>query len=41
MIFDRYANMEYKYSNRYFWYHGYYMDTIGKNAKNIVKYIKD
>ena len=31
MIFDRYANLKYKYGNRHFWCRGYYVDTVGKN----------
>lgn len=34
MIFDRHANLKYKYGNRYFWCRGYYVDTVGKNEKN-------
>ena len=30
MIFDRYANLKYKYGNRNFWFKGYYVDTVGK-----------
>ena len=32
-IFDRYANLKYKYGNRHFWCRGYYVDAVGKNAK--------
>ena len=35
MIFDRHANLKYKYGNRKFWCRGYYVDTCGKNAKKI------
>ena len=35
MIFDRHANLKYKYGNRHFWCRGYYVDTVGKNAKKI------
>ena len=41
MIFDRHANPKYKYGNRYFWCRGYYVDTVGKNAKKIEEYIKN
>lgn len=34
MIFDRYANLKYKYGNRRFWCRGFYVDTAGKNDKN-------
>ena len=33
MIFDRRANLKYKYGNRHFWCRGYYVDTVGKNEK--------
>ena len=41
MIFDKHANMKYKYGNRTFWCRGYYVDTCGKNAKKIQEYIKN
>lgn len=41
MIFDRHANLKYKYGNRHFWCRGYYVDTVGKNAKMIEEYIKN
>ena len=40
MIFDRHANLKYKYGNRKFWAEGYYVDTVGKNKKVIEEYIK-
>ena len=40
MIFERHANLKYKYGNRHFWARGYYVDT-GKNAKKIEEYIKN
>ena len=40
MIFDRHANLKYKYGNRHFWCRGYYADTVGKNAKRIEEYIR-
>ena len=40
MIFDRHANMKYKYGNRHFWARGYYVDTVGRNKKQIQEYIK-
>ena len=39
MIFERHANLKYKYGNRHFWCRGYYVDTVGKNAKRIKNYI--
>ena len=41
MIFDRHANLKYKYGNRHFWCRGYYVDTVGKNKKKIAEYIKN
>ena len=40
MIFDRHANMKYRYGSRHFWCRGYYVDMVGKNAKKIEAYIK-
>ena len=39
MIFDRHANLKYKYGSRHFWCRGYYVDTVGKNAKAIQEYV--
>lgn len=41
MIFDRHTNLKYKYGNRHFWARGYYVDTVGRNKKQIQKYIKN
>ena len=41
MIFDRHANLKYRYGNRHFWCRGYYVDTVGRNAKVIEEYIKN
>ena len=41
MIFDRHANLKYKYGNRHFWYRSYYVDTVGKNKKKIEEYIRN
>ena len=41
MIFDRHANLKYKYGNRHFWCRGYYVDTVGKNKKTIEEYIRN
>ena len=41
MIFDRHANLKYKYGNRHFWCRGYYVDTVGKNEKKIAKYVRE
>ena len=39
MIFDRHANLKYKYGSRHFWARGYYVDTVGRNKKAIKAYI--
>ena len=39
MIFEKHANLKYKYGNRHFWCRGYYVDTVGKNTKAIKEYI--
>ena len=41
MIFDRHANLKYKYGSRHFWCRGYYVDTVGKNKKIISEYIQN
>ena len=41
MIFDRHANLKYRYGNRHFWCRGYYVDTVGKNEKKIAEYIRE
>ena len=40
MIFDRHANLKYKYGRRTFWARGYYVDTVGRNKKAIQEYIR-
>ena len=40
IIFDRHANLKYKYGNRHFWCRGYYVSTVGKNAQKIQEYIQ-
>ena len=40
MIFDRHANLKYKYGSRHFWCRGYYVDTVGKNKQIITEYIR-
>ena len=40
MIFDRHANLKYKYGNRHFWARGYYVDTVGRNKKQVQEYIR-
>ena len=41
MIFDRHANLKYKYGRRNFWSRGYFLDTVGKKEKVIKEYIRD
>ncbi len=41
MIFDRHANLKYKYGNRHFWCRGYFVDTVGRNEKAIKQYIQN
>ena len=41
MIFDRHANLKYKYGNRQFWCTGYYVDAVGRNKKAIREYIRN
>ena len=41
MIFDRFANLKYKYGNRHFWCRGYFVDTVGRNKNAIQKYIQN
>ena len=41
MIFEKYANLKYKYGNRHFWCRGYYVSTVGANKKAIQEYIRN
>jgi len=41
MIYEQFQNLKYKYRNREFWCRGYYVDTVGKNAKKIEEYIRN
>ena len=41
LIFEKYANLKYKYGNRHFWCRGYYVSTVGKNKKAIAEYIRN
>ena len=41
MIFDRQANLKYKYGNRHFWARGYYVDTVGRYEGVISEYIRN
>ena len=41
MVFDKHANLKYKFENRYFWAEGHYVSTVGLNEATIRKYIQD
>ena len=41
LIFERHANLKYKFGNRVFWSKGYYVDTVGRNEKAIAEYVKN
>ena len=41
MIFDKYANLKYRYGRRNFWSEGYFVSTVGKNEKKIKEYIQN
>ena len=41
MIFDKFANLKYKYGRRNFWADGYFVSTVGKNEKKIKEYIRN
>ena len=41
MIFDKHANLKYKFGNRHFWAEGYYVRTVGLNEETIKKYIRE
>ena len=41
MIFDRHANLKYKYGNRHFWARGYFVDTVERNKKQVAEYIRN
>lgn len=41
MIFDRHANLKYKFGNRNFWSRGYYVSTVGLNEATIAKYVRE
>ena len=40
-IFDKFANLKYKYGNQHFWSKGYYVSTVGRNEKKIAEYIQN
>ena len=41
MMFDKHANLKYKFGNRHFWAVGYYVSTVGLNEATIKKYIEE
>ena len=41
MIYDKHANLKYKYGNRHFWAEGYYVSTVGLNDQTVAKYIRE
>ena len=41
ILFERHANLKYKYGQRHFWCSGFYVDTVGRNEKAIQEYIKN
>ena len=41
MIFERHANLKYKYGSRHFWARGYFVDTVGRNKKQVAEYIRN
>ncbi len=41
MIFDKHANLKYKFGNRHFWAEGYYVSTVGFNEATVKKYIRE
>ena len=41
MMFDRHANLKYKFGNRHFWAEGYYVSTVGLNDATVRKHIRD
>ena len=41
MMFEKHANLKYKYGNQHFWCRGYYVDTVGKYENAISNYIKN
>ena len=41
MIFERHANLKYKFGNKHFWATGYYVSTVGLNSTTVEKYIRE
>lgn len=41
MMFERHANLKYKFGNRKFWAEGYYVSTVGLNEVTVRKYVRE
>ena len=41
MIFERHANLKYKYGNRNFWAKGYFVSTVGLKDEVVREYIRN
>lgn len=41
MIFERFANLKYKFGNKVFWTKGYYVSIVGLDTKKVQEYIRD
>ena len=41
MMFDKHANLKYKFGNRHFWKEGYYVSTVGLNEATIKRDIQE
>ena len=41
MLYEKFPELKYKYRNREFWCRGYYVDTVGRNKKQIAEYIRN
>lgn len=41
ILYERHANLKYKYGQRHFWCRGFYVDTVGRNEKSIQEYIQN
>ena len=41
MIYEKYANLKYKYGNRHFWCRGYYVSTVGRNRRAVEQYLRN
>ena len=40
-MFDKLANLKYKFGNRHFWLEGYFVSSAGLNEATIKKYIEE